>query len=111
MFSRQEKEPRSQLASNFEPAGANGPWNCLKIKLPPRQSNGVLSWRNASSRLASTRRSCSRLLFELLRMRSRPFVSAGELPFKLEMSSWPERAQDQAVQLAPGAYVTARSQR
>ncbi|HTL17220.1 MAG TPA: ATP-binding protein, partial [Patescibacteria group bacterium] len=105
MFSRQEKEPRSQLASNLNLLAQR------TVELFKNQTSAkTIEWSVVlEKRLFTSRFDEAKLQQALVRIVEngvQAIRERGRIAIQTRNVELAERAQDQTVQLAPGAYVT-----
>ena len=105
MFSRQEKEPRSQLASNLNLLAQR------TVELLQNQTSAkTIEWSVVlEKRLFTSRFDEAKLQQALVRIVEngvQAIRERGRIAIQTRNVELAERAQDQTVQLAPGAYVT-----
>jgi two-component system cell cycle sensor histidine kinase/response regulator CckA len=104
MFSRQDKEPRSQAAGNL---------NLLAERtaelFQQQPSNGSITWELALEKHLFTSRfdeaKLQQALMRILENSLQSIKGSGRIVIKTRNVELRDRAQDQNVQLAPGAHV------
>jgi signal transduction histidine kinase len=105
MFSRQEKEPRSQLASNLNLL-AQRTVELFKNQTPAKtiEWSVVLEKRLFTARFDEAK--LQQALVRIVENALQAIRERGRIAIQTRNVELAERAQDQTVQLAPGAYVT-----